>query len=254
MSNVGPVKLRRVAVTGASSGIGRATALLLAEAGWDVIVHCGHRVEAAEAVAQKVRALGRRAHVERAALEEPAACERLVEACWNRWGGLDAWVNVAGADVLTGPAARWSFEQKLAVLWQVDVRATVLLSRSVLRRMKSQGHGAIITIGWDQAETGMEGDSGQLFALSKGAVMAFTKSLAVEAAPEVRVNAVAPGWIRTAWGEQASERWQRRAKREALLQRWGTPEDVATVIRFLLSDDAAFITGQILRVNGGAVR
>ena len=74
----------------------------------------------------------------------------------------------------------------------------------------SPGRGIILTMGWDQAETGMEGDSGQLFAAAKGAVMAFTKSLALTLAPEVRVNALAPGWIRTAWGEQASEVWQDR--------------------------------------------
>ena len=97
----------------------------------------------------------------------------------------------------------------------------------------------------------MEGDSGELFAASKGAVMAFTRSLARSLAPSVRVNCVAPGWIRTAWGEGASAAWQDRARRESMLGRWGTPEDVAAAVHWLVSPDAAFVTGQVLAVNGG---
>jgi 3-oxoacyl-[acyl-carrier protein] reductase len=109
-------------------------------------------------------------------------------------------------------------------------------------------------MGWDQAETGMEGDSGELFAATKGAVMSFSRSLALSLAPEVRVNCVAPGWIKTSWGSQASEDWQRRAVSEAPLGRWGTPEDVAEAVRFLVGPGADFLTGQTIRINGGAIR
>jgi len=159
-----------------------------------------------------------------------------------------------GADTLTGEAAKWPFERKLQELWAVDVRATMVLSRLSGARMKSQGRGVIVTMGWDQAETGMTGDSGQLFGAIKGAVMAFTKSLAVSLAPEVRVNCLVPGWIRTAWGEQASLAWQERVLAETPLGRWGTPEDVAQAARWLVSPAARFVTGQIVRINGGAVR
>ena len=97
----------------------------------------------------------------------------------------------------------------------------------------------------------MAGDSGELFAAIKGGVMAFTRSLARSLAPEVRVNCVAPGWIKTQWGQGASDQWQRRAANESLLGRWGTPEDVAGMVRFLVSSQATFITGQTLNVNGG---
>src|SRR6202044_2908727 len=105
------------------------------------------------------------------------------------------------------------------LLWAVDVTATIRLCRAVGQRMKEQGHGSIVTMGWDQAETGMEGDSGELFTATKGAVLAFTRSLALSLAPEVRVNAVSPGWIKTAWGESASEHWQERVLRETPLGR-----------------------------------
>ena len=87
--------------------------------------------------------------------------------------------------------------------------------------MKAAGIGVILNVGWDQAEQGMAGDSGELFATSKGAVMAFTKSLARSLAPQVRVNCLAPGWIKTSWGENASQEWQDRAVREALLSPLG---------------------------------
>ena len=78
--------------------------------------------------------------------------------------------------------------------------------------------------------------------------------MALSLAPEVRVNCIAPGWIRTAWGEQAGETWQRRVLRETPLGRWGTPEDIAYVARFLASSQAGYLTGQVINVNGGAVR
>jgi 3-oxoacyl-[acyl-carrier protein] reductase len=238
-------------VTGSSSGIGRAIALELAAAGADCLVHARRNREGAEALAAEIRSLGHRAEVLLADLSEPAEQDRFAEAAWGWQGRADIWINNAGADTLTGDAAQWPFEQKLESLWRVDVVATMRLSREIGGRMKKRGGGVILNIGWDQAERGMAGDSGELFAATKGAVMAFTRSLARSLAPQVRVNCLAPGWIRTQWGEHASQSWQDRAAAESLLARWGTPEDVARTARFLVSPAAAFINGQIVEVNGG---
>jgi 3-oxoacyl-[acyl-carrier protein] reductase len=81
--------------------------------------------------------------------------------------------------------------------------------------------------------------------------MAFSRSLGKSLAPKVRVNCVAPGWIKTAWGEGASDAWQSRAVRESMLGRWGTPEDIAAAVHWLVSPQAAFVTGQTVNVNGG---
>jgi 3-oxoacyl-[acyl-carrier protein] reductase len=244
----------RTIVLGSTSGIGRAVALELAASGADVIVHGRSSQNAGENVAASVREMGRRSAVILADLADRSAGAALVHEAWSLWGGLDAWLHLAGADTLTGVGAKLSFDGKLDLLWSVDVAATIRLCRDVGRRMRSQGSGSIVTMGWDQAETGMEGDSGELFAATKGAVLAFTRSLALSLAPKVRVNALAPGWIKTAWGQHASETWQDRVIEETPLSRWGTPEDVAAVACFLVSDAAAFLTGQVIRVNGGSVR
>ncbi len=239
------------AVTGASGAIGRAIVLELARQGADVVVHGFRRVQDAEAVAEEIEHLGRGAKVLLADLTDRQATNGMLEAAWNWRGGVDVWVNVAGADVLTGEAARASFDEKLNALWWVDVQATISLSRAIGKRMKSRGSGVILNIGWDQAEHGMAGDSGEMFAAAKGAVMAFSRSLAQSLAPEVRVNCLAPGWIKTEWGEKASDYWQQKAMHQALRGRWGTAEDVARAAAFLCSPAADFITGQVIPVNGG---
>jgi 3-oxoacyl-[acyl-carrier protein] reductase len=244
------LKGQAAVVTGSSTGIGRAIAIELASAGANVLVHARVSNQEAEDVALHVRSLGRYTGVVMADLSDAAEQDRLVEAAWA-WRPIDIWVNNAGVDVLTGPAAKWSFEEKLDALWKVDVVASLRLSREAGRRMRERGTGVIINMGWDQVETGMAGDSGEMFTAIKGAVMSATRSLAKSLAPHVRVNCIAPGWIRTDWGEQASPEWQGRATHDALVARWGSPEEVARVVYFLASPAASFVNGQILPINGG---
>ena len=241
-------------VTGSSSGIGRAIALEFARAGADVIVHARKSRPEANDTALSCRKFGVRAEVILADVAETVGRRALVDQALATFGKFDVWVNNAGADVLTGQTASCSFEEKLSLLWNVDVLGTICLSRTVGAMMRGQGNGSILNIGWDQATAGMEGESGEMFSAVKGAVMAFSKSLALSLAPEVRVNCLAPGWIRTAWGDGASKTWQKRVLDETPLGRWGQSEDVAAMARFLSSPAAAFITGQTVAVNGGAVR
>jgi 3-oxoacyl-[acyl-carrier protein] reductase len=252
---------RVAVVTGSSGGIGRAIAVELADAGADVVVHCRGNIRGAAETAEAVRRRGVRSAVVAADLSDPAERDVLVDQAVGLMGGrLDIWVNNAGVDILTGEGPKWPFAEKLRRLLAVDVEATLLLSRAAAERMpRSPGPdgtraGVILNIGWDQAETGFPGDSGELFAAVKGAVMCLSRSLALSLAPRVRVNCIAPGWIRTAWGEGASDPWQKRVLRETPLKRWGLPEDVAKVARFLAGPSAAFLTGQTVAVNGGAVR
>jgi 3-oxoacyl-[acyl-carrier protein] reductase len=251
MTTSAELKGQVAVVTGSSSGIGRATALALAAAGADMVVHAAHNREAAEAIAKQIRELGQEALVVLADFRQDKQLDELAQRAWNWRGSLDILVNNAGADVLIGNAGKATFEEKLSRLWQIDALGSIRLSKSIGRRMQRRGRGAIVNISWDQAEIGMAGQTGELFATTKGAITAFTRSLAKSLAPQVRVNCVAPGWIKTAWGQSASAAWQERAKNESLLCRWGTPEDVAHAIRFLASPQASFITGQLIAINGG---
>ena len=251
-SNFGDLSGLRAVVTGSSSGIGRAIAWEFACGGADVVVHCRRSLEAAEQLAEQIRELGRTAEVCTADLGNEPDLPGFVERAFS--GGTDIWVNNAGVDLLTGESATFDYEKKLQQLLDVDVRSTMLLSRFVGQRMSEAGRGVILNIGWDQADRGMEGESGELFAAAKNAIMGFSRSLALSLAPQVRVNCIAPGWIKTAWGEAAGESWQHRVCRETPLGRWGTPQDVGATARFLASPDAAYITGQVINVNGGAVR
>jgi 3-oxoacyl-[acyl-carrier protein] reductase len=250
----GSLNGRTAVVTGASSGIGREIAIEFARAGADLVIHCRESLQAAESVAAEVHAMGSRAFVLQQDLAEPGGLEAFVESAWTELGAVDVWVNNAGVDILTGSGSGLGFDEKLAALLAVDVRATMLLSRLAGRRMRDAGGGVILNIGWDQSDRGMEGDSGELFSATKNAVMGFTRSLSLSLAPRVRVNCIAPGWIRTAWGETASDAWQRRVMDETPLKRWGEPADIAKLARFLASDDASYITGQVINANGGAVR
>ena len=255
-------------VTGASSGIGRATALRLAAAGFSVILHGRKPSERMDAVEQQILSFRKpdsMARVEKifGDFSQAIDWQKFVDDTWAKFGTVDCWINNAGGDVLTNQWAERPIEEKLAYLWKTDVTASLMLSRLAGKRMIAdrttleartgvdRDPGSIVNIGWDQAEHGMAGDSGELFATTKGAIMSMTKSLAQSLAPQVRVNCISPGWIQTAWGQDAPEPWQRRAQQESLMNRWGLPADVAAAIVFLCLPESHFISGQVLPVNGG---
>ncbi|WP_298863296.1 SDR family oxidoreductase [uncultured Gimesia sp.] len=241
-------------VTGSSTGIGKAIALELAEAGADVLVHYRNSADAAQEVVKQIQGQGRKTGAISTDLSDQENYSAFIDQAFQEWGSLDIWINNAGVDLLTGAPSQLEYNQKLDQLFEVDIRGTMLLSHEVGQRMQQQGRGCILNIGWDQSDRGMEGESGELFAASKNAIMGFSRSLAVSMAPEVRVNCIAPGWIQTAWGEKASDVWQERVKQETPMKCWGKPEDIAKMARFLCSEEAAYITGQVINVNGGAVR
>ena len=251
-------------VTGSSTGIGRSIAIKLAKHGANVVLHGRKPSDALDEVANQIENTGNETHQLFADFSDISALATLVDSAWQWKGHVDGWINNAGGDVLTGHWKDQPFERKLDYLLKTDVSATLLLSRSVGRKMKDRlskstqtpsstdsSAGVIINIGWDQAWQGMEGDAGELFATTKGAIMAMTKSLAQTYAPHVRVNCIAPGWIETKWGQQTSEYWNQRAKSESLMNRWGSPDDVASAALYLSSPAASFISGHILPVNGG---
>ena len=245
---------RAVLVTGGSSGIGRAIALACARAGADVAVTYRVNARGGQAVCEAITALGRRAVALPLELEDVAAIAEAGRAARGALGRLDAWINNAGADVLTGDAAARSDLEKLDLLMRVDLRGTVAASWCAAEMLAAEpGGGVIVNMSWDHVATGMAGPMPQLFAAVKGGVQAFSKSLARSVAPRVRVNVIAPGWISTAFGDSLDDAARDAIARTTPLARWGTPEDVAAAAVFLASPAAAFITGHTIVVGGGAV-
>jgi 3-oxoacyl-[acyl-carrier protein] reductase len=241
-------------VTGASSGIGRAIAETYAAEGAVVLLTHRDSSERSREVADAIATDGGRALVRQADLATRGACERLVGEAQEALGRVDVWVNNAGADVLTGEPAAWEWERKLDTLLAVDLKGTIACSYAAGELMSGQEHGGtIINMSWDHVATGMAGENPQLFAAVKGGVLAFSKSLARALAPDVRVNVLCPGWIETAFGEHADREFRRSVAEATPMGRWGRPHDVAGAALYLASPDAAFVTGQVINVNGGVV-
>jgi 3-oxoacyl-[acyl-carrier protein] reductase len=241
-----------VLVTGSSSGIGQAIALACARAGADVAVTYRSNGDGAEGTAREIRALGRRAEIFQLDVSREEEIGALATALRERFGRVDAWINNAGADILTGAGGRLSRLEKLDRVVAVDLRGTILASWAAVEMMRERG-GAIINMSWDHISHGMKGENPILYSAAKGGIASFSKSLAREVAPGIRVNILAPGFIETAFGEQADSAWHRDVAERTPLRRWGRPDDLAGAAVFLASDVSSFITGQMIMVNGGMV-
>jgi len=247
-----PLADRAVLVTGASSGIGRAIAIATAHAGADVAITYRANSDGARQVEREIAALGRRAVSLTLDLADDGSIRDVGPAARDALGGLDVWINNAGADILTGAVASLSAVERLDQLLRVDLRGTILASWQAVEMLPARG-GVIINMSWDHVLTGMAGENPQMYAAVKGGILAFSKSLARSAAPRVRVNVLAPGWIETAFGANLDDARHREVAESTPLKRWGTPEDVAGAAVFLASPAASFLTGQTLFIGGGAV-
>ena len=226
-------------VTGASRGIGRAVAVELAGAGASIVVGYRSGREEAEALAQEIN--GRAVHAD---VSEPADAARLVEEA----GDLDILVNNAGL-TRDGVLARMSDDDWRVVL-ETNLSAVFYTCRAVTRGMMKRRAGSIVNM---SSIVGLHGNWGQAnYAASKAGIIGFTKSLAQELGSRgVRANVVAPGYVKTQLTDVIPEAARAKMLDLTPLGRLGDPEDVAGAVRFLCSDEAAFITGVVLLVDGG---
>jgi NAD(P)-dependent dehydrogenase (short-subunit alcohol dehydrogenase family) len=239
-----------VLITGALTGIGRATALAFGREGARVVVS-GRREEIGQALANELRGAGAEAEFSRADVRHEDDVRALVDKTVARFGRLDVAVNNAGTEGAPGPVTEQNAES-YASTFDTNVLGTLLSMKHEMRVMLAQGSGSIVNLSSTMGQRGAPNAS--LYTASKHAVEGLTKSAALEgAASGVRVNAVAPGPVET----EMLNRFTGSAERKAAtvgnvpLKRAGTPEEIADAILFLASDKATFITGQIINVNGG---
>lgn len=237
-------------VTGSSRGIGRAIALRLATDGCQVVVNYRAGADAAAEVVGSIEAAGGTAIAVQADVTDAAAVESLIGQTLERFGRLDVLVNNAGV-TRDGLLMRMKDEDWDMVI-ATNLRSVFLASRAVLRPMMRQRGGRIVSI---TSISGLSGNAGQCnYAAAKAGIVGFTRSLAKEAgARGITVNAVAPGYVPTDLTSDLPQTLLDEAVKATPLGRLGTAEDIAAAVSFLASDDAAFITGQVLRVDGGMV-
>ena len=238
-------------VTGGSRGVGRSVALRLAEAGANVVVSYARRQAAAEQVARSCAEFGVEAVAVRADVCDLAQAQALVTAAVERFGRLD--LLVANAGIWEGAPVEEISEELWNRVIDANLKGTWAACRAAVPVMKKQKRGNIVVVSSTAGQRGEAGYSN--YAASKGGQISFTKSLAAELAPDIRVNAVAPGWIDTEMNESVfgDEEYKRKVIDAIPLRRIATADDVALSVLFLASDWSQHVTGEILNVNGGAV-
>jgi NAD(P)-dependent dehydrogenase (short-subunit alcohol dehydrogenase family) len=240
-----------VLITGALTGIGRATAFAFAKGGATVVVS-GRREAEGKALEVKLRSLGAEAAFVSADVRHEDDVRNLVEQAVGRFGRLDVAVNNAGTEGKPGPLTEQTSDS-YAAMFDTNVLGTLLSLKHELRVMQAQSSGgSIINISSTMGERGAANLA--LYTASKHAVEGLTKSAALEAAPYgVRVNAIAPGPTETAMLDRLTGTPDKKAAFYAAvpLKRGAKPEEIADAILFLASDKASFVTGQIVRINGG---
>jgi len=241
-------------VTGAATGVGAATAILLAGKGARVVVNYSRSEAEAIETAKACEAAGGEALLVQGSVAEDADCRRIAAAALERWGRIDGLVNNAGVTKFANPADLDLLEAAdFHRLLDVNVIGAFQMTRAVAPAMRAQGQGAIVNVSSNSTAVG--GGSSVAYTASKGALNAMTVTLARVLGSEIRVNAVSPGAIESRWlkdgvGEAAFARVRDVYADAAVLGRVAQPEDVAEPIVWLL-EGADFITGEIIMVDGG---
>ena len=237
-----------VLVTGSSRGIGRATAIAFAQEGANVVVNYLKEKQSADKVVEQIKGLGRKAVAIQADVASESEVKRMMEEVVKHFGGIDVLVNNAGI-VFDIPVFDKTVEQWERTL-KVNLIGTFLCTKYAVPHMKNRPGAAILNISSTNGIDSLSPESAD-YDTSKAGVISLTKNLAQSLAPNIRVNSVAPGWIDTEINKDLPKDFIKSETEKIALKRWGQPEEIAKAVLFLCSEDASFVTGSILVIDGG---
>lgn len=237
-----------VIVTGSSRGIGRATAIAFAREGARVIVNYKKEKVAAEAVVAEIKSLGTDAIAIQVDVSSEDEVRKMMEEVVNNFGAIDILVNNAGI-VFDVPILEKTVEQWERTL-RVNLIGTFLCTKYAVPHMQNRVGAAILNISSTNGINSLSPESAD-YDTSKAGVISLTKNFAQALAPKIRVNSVAPGWIDTDINKDLPKEFIESETQKIALKRWGRPEEIAKAVLFLCSEDAGFITGSTLVVDGG---
>ena len=241
-------KNKVVLVTGSSRGIGKATALLFAKEGAKVIVNYFNSEKEANSVVSEIKKLGSDAIAIKCDVSDEKQVKQMIETAVRKFGRVDVLVNNAGI-VFDIPFAERTIEQWKRTL-DVNLIGTFLCCKYAVPYMKKQKGGKIVNISSTNAIDSFSPDAMDYDA-SKAGIVILTRDLAKELAPEINVNSVAPGWVDTDINKDLPKKFIKEETEKIYMKRFAKPEEIAKVILFLASDDANYITGSTLKVDGG---
>ncbi|WP_342600660.1 3-oxoacyl-[acyl-carrier-protein] reductase [Psychrobacillus sp. FSL H8-0483] len=245
---MGKLDGKSVIVTGASRGIGKDIALYLAKEGAKVAVNYSGSQEKAEAVVEEIKSFGGEAFAVQANVDQAEDVQKLISTTLETFGTIDILVNNAG--ITRDNLLMRMKEQEWDDVLNTNLKGVFLCTKAVTRQMMKQRQGRIINI---TSIVGVSGNPGQAnYVAAKAGVIGLTKSTALElASRNITVNSVAPGFITTDMTDALPEEVKNQMLSQIPLAKFGNPEDIAKAVAFLASDDANYITGQTLHVNGG---
>lgn len=233
-------------VTGSSRGIGKAIALALAREGCRIVVNYLHSRVEAEATADEIQHVGAKAAVVPADVSKPADVDRLVASALETFGGVNILVNNAGI-YLYAPLDRLT-EEKWDRILDTNLKSVYLCSQAVAQPMLAQGGGNIVNI--TSTAGRLAASRSPAYAASKAGIISLTRSLAEWFAPKVKVNSIAAGWIEGGLSSGMAAEMKRQIELQTPLKRFGRAEEVANIVRFLVSEEH-FMTGQVISADGG---
>ncbi|MDR2762729.1 MAG: SDR family oxidoreductase [Planctomycetaceae bacterium] len=242
---------KTVLITGATGSIGQEIARQFGLAEATLLLHGNKNVEKLEQLACEINTKNNKVHTFIADFHRQNDLEKFIFDITTNFPSVDTLINTAGLNLMSPEMSQTTFDKRLESILNLDVLATIRLSRRICDTMLKQGRGTIFFFGWDGVDYGWHGETAQLYGTAKGAIQGYARSLAETVSPQIRIRSISLGWIKTNWGKPQNNNFINRVKSDSLTQRLGEPREIAETVMFLTSESANYFDGINIRLNGG---